>query len=322
MQGSNKLNAGSSCNDKPPKVNWPHHANAIQISRSKDDFLSSSFLFSLPTQRVNPEENCNIMHSLRSAACKIQGPERLQVPWIEKAWRSVCNTQVACKTYLRPGLSAKVKDCGRDYTHTYATDSSCNTNKLDNVPRSTVPSQESMHQRPERGILEKNTSNRLAGINSCTTTYQSNHVAGTTYQCSFTRNDAKSCQTVPVADNRCADDKFDAMDDDDEILASIDVDRIVMEHYEATNTPRGLAPRQMSTPSGNKYNSTGLHENSLPQELSEICSHGCKLAFCPEPNCHLLELKDQLLAVSSELIDGSGELNPQRSEELRRQRYT
>ncbi|KAM0873359.1 hypothetical protein ACQ4PT_038151 [Festuca glaucescens] len=317
MQGSNKPNAGSSCSDKPPSVNWPHHANAIQSSRSKDDFLSSSFLFSLPTQRANPE--ANIMLSLRSAACKIQGPERLQVPWIEKAWRSVCNTQVACKSYLRPGLSAKVKDCGRDYAHAYAKDSSYNANKLDNVPRSTVPSQESMHQRPEGGILEQNVSHRLAGINSRTMTYQSNHVVGTTYQCNFTRTDAKSCQTVPVADNMCADHKLDAMDDD-EILASIDVDRIVMEHYEATNTPRGSASWQMSTPSGNKCNSTGLDENSLAQELSEICSHGCKLAFCPEPNYHLQELKDQLLAVSSELIDGSGELSPQRSEELRQQR--
>ncbi|KAE8768632.1 ATP-dependent DNA helicase Q-like 4A [Hordeum vulgare] len=149
--------------------------------------------------------------------------------------------------------------------------------------------------------------------------YQSNHVVGTTYQSSFARTDAMSCQTVPVADNMCADDKLDAMDDD-EILASIDVDRIVMEHYEATNTPRGLASRQMSTPSGNKFNFTGLDENSLPQELSEICSHGYKLAFCPEANYHLQGMKDQLISVSNKLLDGSGELSPQHSEELRQQR--
>jgi hypothetical protein len=71
-----------------------------------------------------------------------------------------------------------------------------------------------MHQRPEGGILEQNTSHRLAGINSRTATYQSNHVVGTTYQCNFTRTDAKSYQTVPVADNMCADPM-----DDDEILA-------------------------------------------------------------------------------------------------------
>ncbi|VAH32494.1 unnamed protein product [Triticum turgidum subsp. durum] len=252
-----------------------------------------------------------------SAACKIQGPERLQVPWIEKAWRSVCNTQVTCKNYLRPGLSAKVKDCGRDFSPIYATDSSYNANKLDNVPKSTIPSQESLHRRTESGILEQNNSHRLAS--TCTTAYRSNYVVGTTYQSSFARTDAMSCQTVPVADNMCADDKLDAMDDD-EILASIDVDRIVMEHYEATNTPRGLASRQMSTPSGNKCNFTGSDDNSLPQELSEICSHGYKLAFCPEPNYHLQGMKDQLIAVSNKLLDGSGELNPQHSEELRQQR--
>ncbi|KQJ82682.1 ATP-dependent DNA helicase Q-like 4A [Brachypodium distachyon] len=324
MQGSNKLNAGSSCNDKLPRVNWPHHASAIQSSSSKDDFLSSSFLFSLPTQRPNPEANCNSMISLRSAACKIQGPERLQVPWIEKAWRSVCNTQVACKSYLRPGLSAKVEDCAKDYTHTYATNSSYNTNRQDNVPRNMIPSQEGIHQRTESGILENNSSHGPTGINSCTRTYQSNHVVradniGTTNHCGFARTDAKSCQNVPVADNMCADDTLDAMDDD-EIMASIDVDRIVMEHYEATNTHRGLASWQMSTPSGNKCNLTGLDENSLPQELSEICIHGCKLAFCPEAKYHVQEMKDQMLAICSELIDGSGELSPQDSEALRKQR--
>jgi hypothetical protein len=71
MQGSSKLNASSSCNDKPPSVNWPHHANAMQSARSRDDFLSSSFLFSLPTQRANPE--ADIMLSLRYACfCYMQ----------------------------------------------------------------------------------------------------------------------------------------------------------------------------------------------------------------------------------------------------------
>jgi bloom syndrome protein len=125
---------------------------------------------------------------------------------------------VTSKSYIRPGLSAKVKDCGRDYAHTYAADSSHNTNKLDYVPRSTAPSQQSMHQRTESGILEQNISHRMAGINSHTTTYQNNHVVGTPYQCSFARTDAKSCQTVPAANSMCADDKLDAMDDDD-ILA-------------------------------------------------------------------------------------------------------
>jgi len=104
-------------NNKLPRVNWPQHANAIEGSSSKDDFLSSSFLFSLPTQRPNPDANREGMLSLRyalifakqigyrlcqirkkpffllfrSSACKIQGPERLQVPWIEKVWLMLAN---------------------------------------------------------------------------------------------------------------------------------------------------------------------------------------------------------------------------------------
>lgn len=54
-------------NNKLPRVNWPQHANAIEGSSSKDDFLSSSFLFSLPTQRPNPEANREGMLSLRYA---------------------------------------------------------------------------------------------------------------------------------------------------------------------------------------------------------------------------------------------------------------
>jgi bloom syndrome protein len=110
MQGRNKPSVGLTCTEKLPRVNWPNHADAIQSSSSKDDFLSSSFWFSLPTQRPNPEANSETMLSLRYAAiyinqidyrlyqasnkplflffrysaCKIQGPERLQVPWIEK----------------------------------------------------------------------------------------------------------------------------------------------------------------------------------------------------------------------------------------------
>ncbi|XP_062224119.1 ATP-dependent DNA helicase Q-like 4A [Phragmites australis] len=323
MQGRKKLSVGPSCDEKAPRVNWPHHANAIQSSSSKDEFLSSRFLFSLPTQRPNTEANRESMLSLRSSACKIQGPERLQVPWIEKAWRSLCNTQLACKSYLSPGLSAKVKDCDRDHARTYG-EGSYNNNKMATVPGNRILSQESMHQPTESGSLVNNSNHQSAGINSCTRTYQSNHVVQadiirTTNGCSFARTYAEMHQTAPVADNMCTDDKLDPMDDDD-ILASIDMDQIVMEHYQATNTPRGSASHNMSTPSGNKCNFSGLDENNLPQELSELCTHHCKLALCPQAMVHLQEMKDELIAVSNELLDGDGKLNPQHSKGLRQKR--
>uniref|UniRef100_K3YPE6 DNA 3'-5' helicase n=1 Tax=Setaria italica TaxID=4555 RepID=K3YPE6_SETIT len=310
-------------NNNPPRVNWQHHANAIEGSSSKDDFLSSSFLFSLPTQRPNPEANREGMLSLRSSACKIQGTERLQVPWIEKAWRSLCNTQVACRSYLRPGLSAKVKDCDKGHARIYG-EGSYNINKMETVPGNRILSQESTHRPCESGSVENNSIHQPTGIDSSTRTYQSNHVVQTDImrarnQYNYVRTDAGLHQAAPVADSMCTDDKLDAMDDDD-ILASIDVDRIVMEHYQAMNTPRGSASQNTSTPPGNKCNFNGIDETNLPQELSELCNHQCKLAFCPKAMDHLQEMKNEMIAVADELLDDDGKLNLQRSEELRKKR--
>jgi len=172
--------------------------------------------------------------------------------------------------------------------------------------------------------VENNPSHQPAGIDSSTRTYQSNHVVQAdimraTNQYNFLRTDAELHQSAPVADSMRTDYNLDAMDDDD-ILASIDVDRIVMEHYQATSTPRGSASHNISTPPGNKCTFNGVDETNLPQELSELCNHQCKLAFCPEAMVHLQEMKDELIAVANELLDDDGELNLQRSEELRKKR--
>jgi bloom syndrome protein len=71
------------------------------------------------------------------------------------------------------------------------------------------------------------------------------------------------------------------------MFQSIDVDRIVMEHYQATTTPRGLASDNMSTPSGNKCNFNGLEENNLPEEISVLCSHHSKVGRRPRSTYHL-----------------------------------
>ncbi|KAF8685971.1 hypothetical protein HU200_043897 [Digitaria exilis] len=312
-------------NNKPPRVNWPQHANAIEGSSIKDDLLSSGFLFSLPTQRPNPEANHEGlgMLSLRSSACKIQGPERLQVPWLEKAWRSLCSTQVASKSYLRPGLSAKVTDCDRGHARTYG-EGSYNINKMATVPGNRILSQESTHQPNGSGSVANNSSHRPAGIDSSTRTYQSSHVVQADImrarnQYNYVRTDAELHQAAPAAENMCTDDKLDTMDDDD-VLASIDVDQIVMEHYQAMNTPRGSASQDMSTPPGTKCNFNGMDETNLPKELSEPCNHQFKLAFCPKAMVHLQEMKDEMIAVANELLDDDGELDLQRSEELRKKR--
>lgn len=61
------------------------------------------------------------------------------------------------------------------------------------------------------------------------------------------------------------------------IFQNIDVDQIVMQHYQAMNTPRGSASQDMSTPPGNKCNFNGMDETNLPKELSEPCNHQFKV---------------------------------------------
>uniref|UniRef100_A0A0D9W543 DNA 3'-5' helicase n=1 Tax=Leersia perrieri TaxID=77586 RepID=A0A0D9W543_9ORYZ len=243
-----------------------------------------------------------------SAACKIQGLERLQVPSIEKA---------ACKSYLRPGLSVKAKNCDTDRAHTYGTNSSYNVNIMDSVPRSRNPSKESMHQPTESGTMENNSSYLPTGTKSCSSTYLNNHMVQadtitTTNHSNLARTGTKLFSTAPFVHDMCDDGNLDAMDDD-ELMASIDLDRVVMEHFQATNTPRGSS----RTPLGN-CKSGGFDESNLPQDLSVVCDHGNKLALCPEVKSHLHEMKDNLLAVSNELIEGK--LSPQRTDELHQKR--
>lgn len=46
-----------------------------------------------------------------------------------------------------------------------------------------------------------------------------------------------------------------------------------------------------------------------------------QLAFCPKAMVHLQEMKDEMIAVANELLDDDGELDLQRSEELRKKRF-
>lgn len=85
-------------------------------------------------------------------------------------------------------------------------------------------SQENVHQFTERGCLESSSNHLPVGINSCTGNHQKNNwnhadIIKATNQCNFTRTNAEMHQTAPIADNMCTDDKLDAMDADDDILA-------------------------------------------------------------------------------------------------------
>lgn len=59
------------------------------------------------------------------------------------------------------------------------------------------------------------------------------------------------------------------------LIQNIDVDQIVMEHYQSTSTPQpSISKFPPITPIASKGNSEWPQETSLPPELCVKCSHG------------------------------------------------
>ncbi|KAI6678723.1 hypothetical protein NL676_039519 [Syzygium grande] len=108
--------------------------------------------------------------------------------------------------------------------------------------------------------------------------------------------------------------------DDDDILESIDVDQIVMEHYQSTSTPQPSMHKLPPITPNVEKNSLRQDESCLPEELHSNCSHGLKLGLCPDAAHHLQEMKDNLIAISNELLDNMTELTPEVVEKLRHDR--
>jgi bloom syndrome protein len=130
---------------------------------------------------------------------------------------------------------------------------------------------------------------------------------------------------------------------------SIDVDQIVMEHYQATCTPQpAISKFPPITPTVDQNSFITPEEISVPPELCSNCSHGFKvwalymhcsfalfysvlilicltpkslqLGLCPEAAKHLQEMKDMLIAVSNDLLDNAAELSQAQIDKLRQDR--
>ncbi|PIM99694.1 ATP-dependent DNA helicase [Handroanthus impetiginosus] len=106
--------------------------------------------------------------------------------------------------------------------------------------------------------------------------------------------------------------------DDDDILENIDVDQIVLDHYQSTPQPP-TSKLPSITPHTNKDNLPS-EETKLPPELCLMCSHNCKLGLCPEASNHLQAMKDTLIAISNDLIDNIDEMSSEKVESLRQER--
>ncbi|TXG64063.1 hypothetical protein EZV62_011057 [Acer yangbiense] len=108
--------------------------------------------------------------------------------------------------------------------------------------------------------------------------------------------------------------------DDDEILKNIDVDQIVMEHYQSTCTPQpSISKLPPITPNADNDKFGRQDDACLTPELCSNCNHGFKLGLCPEATGHIQEMKDMLIAISNELLDNA-DLSPVQIEKLRQDR--
>ncbi|KAK7281547.1 hypothetical protein RIF29_09640 [Crotalaria pallida] len=92
-------------------------------------------------------------------------------------------------------------------------------------------------------------------------------------------------------------------------LLNIDLDQIV-ENYQSSCTPKpSVSKFPHITPTSDKENFARQGHNLLPPELCVDFIHGCKLGLCPEATSHLQELKDNLIAISNELLDNGENLS-------------
>ncbi|URE10634.1 RQC [Musa troglodytarum] len=331
MHNRTKLKSGNE--DKSPKVNWCNHASTFEDFSCQDKFLSSGFLFSLPTQKPQTQKSVDRMLCTRSIARKVHGSERLQLLQVEKAWKALLSMQLACRNDLIPGLTAPVQNHDKVHLQAPFTDSSNNVKNVDTSQVFKGPFHEDMpshvnYSSDSRSYPRYDSPHYATDSLLKSTCGKNNNVAsemaqvtGAQMQSSATDRVIDDHELVCTAADNLADDKFlDALDDD-EILESIDVDQIVMEHYQVTATPEGCMSKQTPfTPVSNRSCTVFPDENMLPPELHESCIHGSKLALCPEAAIHLQEMKDQLIAVSNELLDNATELSPLDCENLRQKR--
>ncbi|XXG73559.1 hypothetical protein AAC387_Pa07g2458 [Persea americana] len=321
---------------KHPKVNWLDHASALENFSSQSK-LNLNFHFSLPTQKPCAER--------RSMFCVIRNVDMVHSPQIEKAWKALSCFDMACKNYLRPGITAPaVQKNDGEHCPSEAVDSFQNTTRTSILQNSfnqtkaysASPSHEDLQPHKKSHDLHSNGGKSLnytsrprpvsetgtLKVDECVKVgrpdaRETPYPYSASHACS--QDGLPSNQRMHVGNNSMHRDDFaDTMEDD--LLEDIDVDQIVMEHYQTNGTPQSSTYKVSPvTPSESKDNITS-EENCLPIELCTKCHHGFKLALCPEAANHLQEMKDTLIAISNELLDNASELSPLQSEKLWQER--
>ncbi|XP_061337155.1 ATP-dependent DNA helicase Q-like 4A [Gastrolobium bilobum] len=279
-QGGANSAAAHKCEDKIPKLNWLNHANAHDNFSCQAKFLSSNFLFSLPTQKPSYEEPIAGRSVVRQNQ-NIQSSQRVQV---EKAWVALSSLQSSSRNYVQPGKTVKVTpQLHEDKRITSFQGSNENSNlRCPNV--TTTPT-----------VINHSSRVLDSSVN--------NHVQ---FTCQI--NESTKCMTDNIND------------DDDDILENIDVDQIVEKYQSTCTPQPSGSKLPPITPTADKDNFARQGDNFLPPELCLDCIHGYKLGLCPEAANHLQELKDSLIAISNELLDNVDNLSSTQIAKLRKDR--
>ncbi|GAV61187.1 DEAD domain-containing protein/Helicase_C domain-containing protein/HRDC domain-containing protein/RQC domain-containing protein [Cephalotus follicularis] len=314
------LSGGNRQKEKLPEDNWLQHANAHDHFSCQNKFLSSNFLFSLATQKLPAEGEMGA----RLMTCQIKTPQALPRSQIDKAWHVLSSLQLSCRTYTRPGKTVFVKNDSDDFSN--------------DVRRSTFQSLSNTNKSSEYMRTNENFTESNVKINGPARNL-GNPLSSTNVRVAEARKDSAIKVSIPsvVSNNRMSvsnDTLYarkteesakvltdDIDDDDDDILKNIDVDQIVMDHYQSNCTPQpSVSKLPLITPTTDRGNFVRQDEICLPPELSSNCSHGMKVGHCSEGVNHLQEMKDRLIAISNELLDNAADLSPEQIEKLRQDR--
>ncbi|GAB2229187.1 hypothetical protein Droror1_Dr00023323 [Drosera rotundifolia] len=305
--GSSKCEKGAS------KVNWLQHANSHGDFSNQKKFLTSSFLFSLPTQKPPAAETVET----RLMACQVQSVGRWQSPVVKKAWKALSSLHLSQRNYIKPGTTVLLErdvntlQDSRKYAWTTMpaehVQGQHNFDRYDSQKTRFSSQYVSTGTNAEAGIASKVQSWSEKSMLKNSSLKAVNGPSGDRF---MFKPETKGQAAAP----------YEALTEDD-ILEDIDLDQIVMQHFHSTCTPQPSSSKPIpSTPAVAEYGKERLSESFLPPELCSNCSHGFKLGSCPEMETHLPEMKDKLIAISNELLDNVMDLSPQQVDKLRQDR--
>ncbi|WZZ11308.1 hypothetical protein YC2023_097229 [Brassica napus] len=305
---------------KAPQTNWSEHAKAFEDPSSRTKHLSSGFLYALESQKPRKSRDM----AARSIAFPSVNAHTLAHPQIAKAWRALSSLSLN-KTYLRPGITPPVDDGGTNGSFsarerstvkvTCSTDGSFYSNNQQSQSQMGVPGTgRNFHSFPPPVSGDgKIFAEKFPRMNDEAREPETSSAHLNGVEKPF-RNSAFAAEQLGSGE-ACLDEI------DDDILQNIDVDQIMMEHYQSTSTPPpSVSSLPSRTPPVDRSASRREEECCLPPELCSNCSHGIKLGLCPEASTHLEQMKNMLIAISNELLDDDTDLSPDRIQELRQER--